>query len=496
VKAYSELEARQKRLAAIGNAMGILNWDQATMMASGAAPARAEVMAELSVFQHELTTDPEVCDLISQAEEGASALNPWQASNLKKIRRGHTHATAVSARLVSEKVRATSEAEMLWRQARPANDFKALAPKLEVVFKLIKEEADQLSDALGVPAYEALIDQYDEGRTEAQIDVIFDDLETFLPNFLSEVIEKQAAQDAPQSLDGPFALKDQRKVARQIMEIIGFPFEHGRLDDSHHPFCGGAEGDIRITSRYDEEDFLTGLYAIIHETGHALYENGLPKEWRGQPVGNAQGMTLHESQSLLLEMQAGRTQEFVGFVSPLLREAFPGGDAWQTDNLLQHYRKVERGLIRVDADEVTYPLHIILRYRLEKAVLAGDVGVSDLPGAWNELMQKLVGITPPSDVDGVMQDVHWVAGLFGYFPTYSLGAMTAAQMFAAAKKSNPDILPGLSDGNFKPLFGWLDREVRSHGSLYSAGSLIERATGAPLTADAYKAHVKARYLDG
>jgi len=224
-------------------------------------------------------------------------------------------------------------------------------------------------------------------------------------------------------------------------------------------------------------------------------EMDVPKEWRCRPVGEAQGMTLHESQSLLLEMQAGRTKEFIGHISPLLAEAFPRGDAWEIENVMKHYRKIERGLIRVDADEVTYPLHIILRYRLEKAVLAGDLKAVDLPGTWNEMMQKLVGITPPSDVDGVMQDVHWPAGLFGYFPTYSLGAMTAAHMFAAGKVVEPGILPGLAEGDFTPLFGWLNENGRSLVSSLSAGDLIEQATGAPLSAAYYKAHVKARYLD-
>ncbi len=494
MNAYKQLEARQKRMAALGNALGILNWDQATMMATGAAPARAEVMSELSVLRHEMTVDPRMGDLLNEAE-AAGDLDNWQSANLKKMRRQYIHATSISADLVARKSRLTSETEMAWREARPANDFATLAPMLEETFSLLREEAAQLSETLGVSPYEALVDGYDEGRTEAEIDVVFDDLEAFLPGFLNEVLEKQASAGAPKPLEGPFPVETQRKVARQIMEIIGFPFEHGRLDEAHHPFCGGAEGDIRITSRYLEHDFLSGLYAVVHETGHALYENGLPKEWRGQPVGEAQGMTLHESQSLLLEMQAGRTEEFIGHISPILAEAFPRGDAWEPENVLKHYRKIERGLIRVDADEVTYPLHIILRYRLEKAVLAGDLKAVDLPGAWNELMQKLVGITPPSDVDGVMQDVHWPAGLFGYFPTYSLGAMTAAQMFAAATTAEPGILPGLASGDFKPLFGWLDKNVRSHGSSLAAGDLIEQATGAPLSAAAYKAHVKARYLD-
>lgn len=493
MNAYNQLEARQKRKAALGNALGILNWDQATMMAPGAAPARAEVMSELSVMRHEMTVDPRVGELLDEAE-ASSRLDAWQSANLKKMRRHYVHATAVSADLVERKVRLTNEAEMAWREARPANDYKSMIPRLDDIFALLREEAAHLSEALGVGPYEALLDGYDEGRTVAEIDAIFGDLEAFLPDFLNEVIEKQASDGAPEPLDGPFPVEVQRNVGRQIMEVIGFPFEHGRLDDSHHPFCGGAEGDIRITSRYMEDDFLSGLYAVVHETGHALYENGLPRDWRGQPVGEAQGMTLHESQSLLLEMQAGRTEEFIGFVSPMLAEAFPRGDAWEKQNVLKHYRTVKRGLIRVDADEVTYPLHIILRYRLEQAILAGELSAADLPGAWNEMMQKLVGVKPPSDVDGVMQDVHWQAGLFGYFPTYSLGAMTAAQMFAAATKAEPGILPGLAEGNFKPLFGWLDKNVRSVGSSLSASDIIEQATGAPLSADAYKAHVKARYL--
>lgn len=493
MEAYRELESHYKRLAALSHAQGILNWDQATMMAAGSAPARAEAMAELSVMAHEIRTAPNMGELLDRAGTEASALNPWQLSNLQEMRYSYKLSTSLSSDLISAKVRATSEAEMLWREARPANDFKALAPKLEEVFKLIREEAGQLSETFGVSPYEALLDQYDRGRTEAEVDDIFGDLEAFLPGFLNEVLEHQASAGAPEALQSPFPIETQKKVSRQIMEVIGFPFDHGRVDESHHPFCGGAEGDIRITSRYSEDDFLSGLFATVHETGHALYENGLPQDWRGQPVGMAQGMTLHESQSLLLEMQAGRTPEFISFLSPILGEAF-GGSGWDAKNLQKHYHKIERGLIRVDADEVTYPLHIILRYRMEKALLNEELSVSDLPGAWNDMMEKLVGIRPPSDVDGVMQDVHWPAGLFGYFPTYSLGAMTAAQLFGSATSADPEIRPALGNGDFKPLFAWLDKEIRSQGSLLSPEGLIEQATGKPLSADAYKAHVTARYL--
>jgi carboxypeptidase Taq len=280
------------------------------------------------------------------------------------------------------------------------------------------------------------------------------------------------------------------------MRVFGFPFERGRLDTAHHPFSGGADGDVRITTRYNEADFMQSLMAVIHETGHALYEDGRPPEWLGQPVGNSRGMTLHESQSLLLEMQAARSEEFIRFLVPTIARVLGGeGPAWTPDNFLRIYRKVEPGLIRVFADEVTYPLHVILRYKLEKAIIANELPTRELPGAWNELMEQLLGIRPPNDTDGVMQDVHWPEGIFGYFPTYSLGALAAAQIFAAAQKDNTDILPGLGRGDLAPLFTWLDRHIRSQGCLYMPDELIEKATGSGLDTAAFKAGLRARYLD-
>jgi carboxypeptidase Taq len=279
------------------------------------------------------------------------------------------------------------------------------------------------------------------------------------------------------------------------MKVLDFPFDRGRLDTAAHPFSGGASGDIRITTRYESDDFTKSLMAVIHEVGHALYEDGLPDQWRGQPVGEARGMTLHESQSLLLEMQASRSEEFIRFLVPLLRETLSGsGPAWEPDNLLRLYRRVEPGLIRVYADEVTYPLHIILRYQLEKAIVGNDIAVDDLPGAWNEGMRKLLGVRVDADTDGVMQDVHWPAGLLGYFPTYSLGAITAAQLFAAATQEVEAILPGLSEGDFAPLYQWLDKNIRSQGCLYEADALIEKASGRALDTTAFKTSLCKRYL--
>jgi carboxypeptidase Taq len=294
---------------------------------------------------------------------------------------------------------------------------------------------------------------------------------------------------------GPFPVTRQAQLSKEVMQILDFPFDHGRLDTAAHPFSGGAEGDLRITTRYEEDDFTKSLMAVIHETGHALYENGRPHDWRGQPVGDSRGMTLHESQSLLLEMQAARSEEFIRFIGPVAQKILKGeGPAWDIDNLLRVYRKVEPGLIRVYADEVTYPLHVIMRYKLEKAIIADDIPIAELPIAWNDMMEQYLGIRPSDDKDGVMQDVHWPEGILGYFPTYSLGAMAAAQIFATAKTAEPGILPGLAQGDFKPLYGWLDKNIRSQGCLYTPDELIEKATGAPLGTEAYKQAIYARYM--
>ncbi len=496
MNAYSELEARKKRISALTNAMGILHWDQQTMMPDGAAPARASVLAEMSVMMHELETGDELADLLAAAEADAGRLDSWQQANLREMRHQFVHANAMPADLVEKIVLAESESEMAWREARERDDFASLAPKLDALFQLKREEANVKGAILGVTPYEAMLDQFDPGRREAQVDSLFGDLEDFLPDFVEEVTARQAASTQPVLPRGPFPVERQRELSHAVMKIFGFPFNRGRLDTAHHPFSGGADGDVRITTRYHEDDFMKSLMAVIHETGHALYEDGRPTEWLGQPVGNSRGMTLHESQSLLLEMQAARSEEFIRFLAPVIKRILGGeGPEWEADNILRIYRRVEPGLIRVFADEVTYPLHVILRYKLEKAVLAGDISTRDLPGSWNDLMEQLVGVRPKDDRDGVMQDVHWPAGIFGYFPTYSLGAMAAAQIFAAANRDDADILPGLGRGDVKPLFNWLDQHIRSRGCLLMPDELIETATGSGLDTAAYKASIQARYLD-
>jgi carboxypeptidase Taq len=255
--------------------------------------------------------------------------------------------------------------------------------------------------------------------------------------------------------------------------------------------------DVRLTTRWDETDFAKGLMGVMHETGHAMYERGLPLKWRNQPVGYARGMSVHESQSLLVEMQAARSDAFLAYLAPKAAAAFgKSGPAWTAENFARVYRRVKRGLIRVDADEATYPAHVILRYRLERAMIEGQLKLAELPGAWNELMRKLVGTVPPDDRDGCLQDIHWPGGAWGYFPTYTLGAMTAAQLFDAAKRADSTILPSIAKGDFAPLMAWLRPNVHERASLLDTDGLLLAATGKTLDAGIFKAHLKARYLDG
>ena len=358
-----------------------------------------------------------------------------------------------------------------------------------------REIAAAKAERLGLAPYAALLDQYEPEASPAEIDRLFGDIAAFLPDLLERVLERQAARPAPAEPAGPFPLEAQRRAALGLMERLGFEFDHGRLDVSLHPFCGGTPEDVRITTRYEEGDFRGALMGVLHETGHALYERGLPAQWRRQPVGQARGMAVHESQSLLIEMQACRSRDFAGFLAPVLREAFGGaGAAWEADNLWRLNTRVTRGFIRVDADEVTYPAHVILRYRLERALLAGDLALADLPTAWNEGMARLLGIVPPDDRNGCLQDIHWYDGAFGYFPTYTLGAMIAAQLFAAAQAADPAIRPGLAAGDFIPLLAWLRTHVHGKGSLLSTAELIVAATGRPLDAALYRHHLEVRYL--
>jgi carboxypeptidase Taq len=424
-------------------------------------------------------------------------LDPWQRANLREMTRRRGHAAAVPGSLVEALSRVSSECEMAWRKARPANDFAAVLPLLDDMLRLQREVAAVKAECLGVSPYEALLDRYEPGGSVTVIDRLFDEIANFLPDLIEAALTRQAALPPLPDPPGPFPIAAQRRAAVRLMEAVGFDFAHGRLDVSAHPFCSGTPEDVRITTRYDEEDFTKALMGVLHETGHALYKRNLPQHWLLQPVGAARGMAIHESQSLLLEMQACRSPAFTRFAAPILREVFAGnGPAWQAEAFHRRQIRVSRSLIRVEADEVTYPAHVILRYRLEQAMLAGDLVPRGLPGAWADGLRALLGVAPSDDRDGCLQDIHWYDGSWGYFPTYTLGALIAAQLFEAARDTIPDLMEQIAAGDFVPLFAWLRDRVHSQGSLLSTAELVESATGHPLGTASFERHLHSRYLGG
>lgn len=492
--AYDRLTQRFARIATVNEAISMLNWDASVMMPPGGAAARGEQLAVLAGLSHELSTAAALADDLTEAEAAAPA-EPWAAANLALMRHRQAQAAALPADLVEAQSRANSACESVWREARKASDFAAVQPYLTEVVRLTREASVALGETFGLAPYDALMDLYQRGIGAADVEPIFDAYETFLADALPRAEAIQAARGAAQPLVGPFPIPAQEALCRRLSEAAGLDYRHARLDTSAHPFSGGTPTDNRITSRYTEDECVQSLMGVMHETGHAMYEAGLPPAHARQPVGEAAGMAAHESQSLLIELQVCRSDAYLSWLGPQMAAAF-GGDPspYETGNLGRLLRRVDRGFIRVEANEVTYPAHVILRFRLERALMAGDLAVADLPGAWNEGMQSLLGITPPDDRRGCLQDIHWYDGAFGYFPSYTLGAMAAAQIMAAIRRSLPDVDAAMARGDLSPLLGWVRREIHGRANALGFNELMTAATGKPLDADAFTAHLTTRYL--
>ncbi|GGA47701.1 carboxypeptidase M32 [Pelagibacterium lentulum] len=490
---YAQLEALGRKLEAVDHAIAILSADEATNMPVGGGEKRAEAVAHLAGLRHETFTAPEIADWLDAAK--SEDLSAEQKLSLAEFERVYTNATCLPADFVREQTRTNMRSEQLWRDLRAKNDWAGFAPALESVVALAREEAAMRADKLGLAPYDAMMEQYDPGNRAAEIAPIFDQLKTFLVDFVPEALENQA--DLPlKPVTGPFAIEDQRALGLAMMAALGFDFTHGRLDVSHHPFCGGVPTDVRMTTRYRTDEFLTALMGILHETGHALYEQGLPRDLSHMPVGKARGMAIHESQSLFVEQQLARTEPFWHWALPHLQEHL-GADAlpgWMAQDVLARVNMVERGFIRVDADEVTYPLHIILRFEIEQDLISGALSVVDLPEVWDAKMEAYLGLkTIDNPADGPMQDVHWPAGAFGYFPSYTLGAMMAAQQWAAIEKAHPSLNDDIARGDFHAVNAWRSEHIWQQASRYSTPELLTRATGAPLDPQFFIAHLKKRY---
>ena len=492
--AYTRLRARQDRIGTLDEASAVLNWDASATMPPGGGAARGDQLAVLAGLGHELLTAPGFADDLRDAE-AEDGLDEWDAATLRLLRHDHTRATALPQDLIEAQVRANSACEKTWREARAASDFGRVAPALAEVVRLTREGAARRGDALGMTPYDALMDGFQPGIGAADVAPIFARYEAWLRDALPRAEARQAAAGAPVALSGPFPADVQEALCRRLSERAGLDYAHARLDRSAHPFCGGTPTDVRITTRYNEADPSQALMGVLHETGHAMYERGLPPAQARQPVGKAAGMAAHESQSLIIEMQACRTDAYLGWLGGELHHAFGGGPApYGPATLTRLWRRVERGFIRTEADEMTYPAHVILRFRLEQALVAGDLLVHDLPAAWADGLQALLGITPPDDARGCLQDIHWYDGLFGYFPSYTLGAMAAAQLMAAARRDVPGVDAALGRGDHAPLLAWLRTHVHAQGSRYGFQDLLRRATGSALDPACFEAHLSSRYL--
>jgi carboxypeptidase Taq len=492
---YQQLEQEFRRLHAFRGAASILRWDSAVMMPRGSSELRGEQLAALETESHALVTSPRISRLLDRADANSQGLEDWQLANLREMRRERDHAIATPQNLVSRLAKATSRAEVKWIEARQKSDFKLFAPHLEEVINLLRDKANLLGKALNLDSYDALADEFSPGLRRKEIDAIFTTLGRRLPGLIQDVIELQAKRP-PVEITGRFSASKQRQLALEVMKAFGFPFDRGRIDESAHPFTGGIPGDIRITTRFNPTDPLAGLMDILHESGHAMYDVGLPEAWRGQPVGRDRGMAMQESQSLLLEMLICRNRPFLRYLKPLLEKAFGvTGPEWEVENLYRLLVRVRRSLIRVDADEVTYPVHVMLRYELENEILNGELKVKDLPEAWNTRVEDRLGVRPTNDAEGCLQDVHWAVGSFGYFPSYAIGTVIAGQLYEALRNDRPDLDEEIAAGQFGGLFDWLRHNVHSVGASVSTPELIQNATGKPLSASAWLRYVEAKYLE-
>jgi len=491
--AYETIENRFREISLMGEIIEALSWDQEVYMAEGSVESRAAQLAWLSGRAHELLTRPDWEDLLGEADTHSDSLTPWQQANLREARREWIHAATLPGKLVEALTLATSRGEVAWRNAREEDDFSIFVTHLKKILELTRETAFLKADALDTTPYNALVDQFQPGLTTHTIDLVFDSLKDFLPGFLVEV---QYAQNIPKD-DIPFkkrySEKKQEELSLRIMDIMGFDFNRGRLDISAHPFTTGHPLDTRITTTYREHDPLFALTATIHETGHALYELNRPLEWRLQPVGYARGMVVHEAMSLFMEKMVALTPEFIQFITPVMQKVFGDFTELSFEHLYQFTRQVQPGYIRIEADEVTYPLHVILRYELEQLLLEDRLKVEDVPEAWDDRMNDYLGIRPPGNAKGCLQDIHWSHGAFGYFPCYTLGAVLASQLFVDLNQEYSTTSIDIQQGRFAGIVDWLKERIYEKASLLPFEDLVHTVSGQSISAEPFIKYLRERY---
>ena len=493
---YEELLQEVRKASLLGSSAAILSWDQETMMPKGGVEHRARQMSQLAELTHAMAVHPRVGELLAACEnDPALTKDPASdsAANLRELRRSYDRQVRLPKELVAEMSEVHSLAQHHWALARKAADFAAFRPWLEKVVTLQRRKADCLMNGNYGEAWDTLAEGFEPGARAKELSGLLGPLAKRLADLISDLREN-GTPPADAFLRQCLPIDQQEAFVRLVARQMGFDFNRGRLDRSTHPFCGGFHpGDVRITTRFGDDNVVDALGSTMHESGHGLYEQGLPMEHVGTPLGDAISLGVHESQSRLWENHVGRSVAFWRWCAPQAQKVF--GTAVKHYSPAEMYgaaNLVKPDFIRVEADEATYNLHVLVRFEVELALIRGDLTVPDLPAAWNDKYRNYLGIDVPDDARGCLQDVHWSCGLFGYFPTYTLGNLIAAQLFEKASEDLDDLDAQIEAGRFEGLRAWLNEHVHRHGSRYPAGELVQRATGSPLGTEPLLRHLSGK----
>lgn len=493
--AWQELLTLEQERFLLGTVAGVLGWDERTYLPKAGYAQRGEQLALLARLMHERLVSARLADLLDELEEAfaARAEDDVHRAAVREVRRAQHRAVKMPPRLVEALARAVSAGQAAWEEARKQNSYRDFVAPLTVILELKREEAQAVGyvDEL----YDALLDEYEPGLTTAEAERILVGLRRELVPLVQSIAATGRA--APTGiLEREYPVEVQRMFGHAAAAAIGFDFHRGRLDVTAHPFCSGhGRDDVRLTTRYNARHFSEGFFGILHEAGHGLYEQNLPAEWQGTPLGSASSLGLHESQSRLWENFVGRGRPFWEYFFPQAQRIFSALADVSLDEFHAAINAVKPSFIRIEADEVTYNLHIVLRFELERELLAGRLQPVELPAAWNERFRQMFALTPPDDAHGCLQDVHWSAGLFGYFPTYTLGNLFAAQFMAQARRELPNLDDEFRVGRFLGLKDWLREKVHRHGSRYRSMDLGRRVTGQPLSHADFLAYLRNKYAE-
>ncbi len=484
---YDQLLERSKRLTVLGTTAALAGWDMQTYMPSKGIGLRSEQLSLISILYHQALTDPKVAKLLEKVE-GSKAyadLGEEQKRNVYLMRKAYDETSKIPEALVAKMSKQETVTFDAWRKAKAIKDYGAYAPELARMIELKKEAAQIMMDVKGTKtSYDALLDSYEPGITAAKIDEVFTGMRDGLVKIIDKV-ESSGVRPDTKFLDRTVPVEAQRKISAEAMRFIGFETEGenagGRLDEAEHPFTTGYYSDVRITTHYYPNRFSSSIYSVLHEGGHALYEQGIPQEWMYQPIGSPCSYGIHESQSRYVENMIGRSPEFLSYMLPRLRKMT--GKALtgiKTADFVSAVNVIEPSKIRIEADETTYGMHIIIRFEMEQDIMSGKLTVDELPGAWNERYDKYLGMKIENDSEGVMQDVHWSGGSFGYFPSYALGNIYGGMFLEKMGKDLPSWKSEIKGGNYLPVKQWLAQNIHSQGNLYDPADLVRNVTGKDL----------------